>query len=63
MTDTMKVIEIRVRVVDVLEDDVFEEDTDYEPHTICLTFEDEDAEMVYCEAEEITDCIERVVTG
>lgn len=56
-----KVIEVRVRVLDIIEDDKFEEDIHYEPQTICLSYEQEGADYVYTEADEITDAINRVV--
>lgn len=66
----MKVVEIQVRVMDADEDDKWQEDSNYEPERICITFEDEDscyngnlADAAYQEADELKACIERLINS
>lgn len=59
----MKVIEVQVRVMDTDEDEKWQEDPDYEPERICITFEDLDPEFVYMEADEIKRAIERIMSA
>lgn len=64
----VKVIEITVRVLNIEADDKYGEDSNYEPERICLSYEEDDyeddfADYVYAEADDIKACIERLVTS
>lgn len=58
-----KCIEIRVKVHDVDEDDKFEVDTNCAPGACYIYYDDEEAEIVYAEAEELMNCIDRLAAG
>lgn len=57
-----KVIQIKVEVYDA-EENYYEVDRNFEPEYITVSYEDEDAEMVYAEAGELAGCIEKLVTS
>ena len=58
-----KCIEIRVQVHDVDQEEKFHRDPDFEPQSTFLFFDDEDTEIVHAEAEELSMCVERLVTA
>ena len=58
-----KCIEIRVQVHDVDQDEKFHRDTDFEPVSTYLFYDDEAPEIVHAEAEELANCVERVAAG
>ena len=57
-----KVIQITVQVLNVDEDDKWQADQDFEPEYLTISYEDEDAEMVYAEAGELALCIEKLLS-